>query len=309
MSQATGLHFSFEDLLKTDRLELAIVSPTDPSLKMIATIFFDHGLQKGFMVEMQFFLNNVVADDLKQLEDSSTGFSELINSYKKQVLDKIKNNNNRRRRRNNIPSKKKSENNNSKLEAKFRPRISFNKIVDDIISIFDATKKLKMLAKVISYLVELNGTLNVYTTNRGIQEAKSLARTTIELDADVITIFDKNFSSSFGAQLRNELTSLHYFNVGLVNNLLFQEISRISRTIKGLIYIARGVTAIAAILWNLLTIIQGGYSSLLGDDFYQLIASVFTSLIPSIVIPSLVYYLIPRIISFFLRRKIITVLQ
>ncbi len=308
MSQATGLHFSFEDLFKTDRLELPIVSPTDPSLKMIATIFFDRGLQKGFIVEMQFFLNNVVADDLKQLEDSSTGFSELISSYKKQVLDKIKNNN-RRRRKNNIPSRKKSENNNSKLEAKFQPRISFNKIVDDIISIFDATKKLKMLAKVISYLVELNGTLNVYTTNRGIQEAKSLARTTIELDADVITIFDKNFSSSFGIQLRNELTSLHYFNVGLVNNLLFQEISRISRTIKGLIYIARSVTAIAAILWNVLTIIQGGYSSLLGDDFYQLIACVFTSLIPSIVIPSLVYYLIPRIVSFFLRRKIITVLQ
>jgi hypothetical protein len=64
---------------------------------MIATIFFDRSLQSGFRVEMQFFLNNVVVDDLKQLE-SSTGFLELINSYKKLVSDKIKND-----RRRNMP--------------------------------------------------------------------------------------------------------------------------------------------------------------------------------------------------------------
>jgi hypothetical protein len=305
MSQATVPNFSFEDLFRTDRLELPIVSAIDPSLKMIATIFFDRSLQSEFRVEMQFFLNNVVADDLKQLE-GSTGFLELINSYKKLVSDKIKND-----RRRNMPSNE-SKNNRNKLEAKLRPEISFNKVIGYISSIFYSTKKLKTLAKVISYLVEFNGTLNVYTTNRGIHEAKSLARTIIELDADVITIFDKYFSSSsFDAQLRKELTSLHYFNVGLVNNLLFQEISIISRAIRGLIYIARSITAIAAISWNVLITSQGVYSNLLGDDFFFLLSgsSLFASLIPSIVISSLVYYLIPRIVSFFVRRKVIIVLR
>jgi hypothetical protein len=305
MSQATVPNFSFEDLFRTDRLELPIVSAIDPSLKMIATIFFDRSLQSEFRVEMQFFLNNVVADDLKQLE-GSTGFLELINSYKKLVSDKIKND-----RRRNMPSNE-SKNNRNKLEAKFRPEISFNKVIGYINSIFYSTKKLKTLAKVISYLLEFNGTLNVYTTNRGIHEAKSLARTIIELDADVITIFDKYFSSSsFDAQLRKELTSLHYFNVGLVNNLLFQEISIISRAIRGLIYIARSITAIAAISWNVLITSQGVYSNLLGDDFFFLLSgsSLFASLIPSIVISSLVYYLIPRIVSFFVRRKVIIVLR
>jgi hypothetical protein len=308
MPQATTVpNFSFEDLLETDRLELPIVSPTDPSLKLIATIFFDRSLQRGFNVEMQFFLNNVLADGLKQLEGSA-GFSELINSYKKLVSDEIKNNNGK-----NAPSNE-SKNNNTKnkLEAKFGLGVSssFNKIINDIASIFYSTKKLKTLAKVISYLDEFNGTLDVYTTNRGKHEAKSLARTTIELDADIITIFDKNFSSSsFDARLRKELTSLHYFNVGLVNNLLFQEINRISRSIRGLIYIARSVTAITAISWNFFAISQGVYSSFLGGHFvFHLTGSPFESLIPSIAIPSLVYYLIPRIVSFFVRRKVIIAL-
>jgi hypothetical protein len=60
--------------------------------------------------------------------------------------------------------------------------------MDNLIFAFDAAKNLKMLSKAMSRFIGFGGTLTVYTTNRGTNEVKPLARTVIELSPDVITL-------------------------------------------------------------------------------------------------------------------------
>ena len=83
-----------------------------------------------------------------------------------------------------------------------------------------------LLSGVISRLEIAFGTLNVITEN---SEEEHIVRTTVELDADVITILKKELAESINGDL---MLSIHGINVVIINKFFRSQILRISKQIR-----------------------------------------------------------------------------
>ena len=139
--------------------------------------------------------------------------------------------------------------------------------------------------------------INVFTIIKDAshnQKNKILARTTIELDADIITIIPPELLLLLNTKEVNFLFSLHSANIRLANYLFLYSIMRIFVIVK----LTKNIFRILSIpVWIAFTIFI--FPKGVGL-FYQFIFSI----INFIGVPALLFKLVPKIMGYIIRKKL-----
>jgi hypothetical protein len=122
---------------------------------------------------------------------------------------------------------------------------------------------------------------------------KTLARTTIELDADIITIIPPELLLLNTNEL-DFLFSLHSANIRLTNYLFLYPITKIFVVVK----LTKNILRILSVpLWI-------AFSIFIFPNKLELFYQYLFSIINFIGIPSLLFRLVPKIIGYIIRKKL-----
>ncbi len=132
--------------------------------------------------------------------------------------------------------------------------------------------------------------VNIFTLDRF--QNKILARTIIELDADIITIIPRELLSTDSV---NIYTTLHRANIRLANYLYLYPLIRIFAIIKAVKNLSR---LISILLWISFSLIMLPPTMILKDYNYLFMIFNFVG------IPAMLYKFIPKIVAFIIRRKL-----
>jgi hypothetical protein len=259
---------SFDEIISHNYAK-ANVLITSNEFGLNINVEIDQNTSNKFMVYVDFFYKNTKVD-LDKLDQNI--LSALINEYQMYVTKYTK-------------------------EKKYLPGIktSYRK------SISDAIKNITRIRKIAERLFQDIRAVNVYTVY-GLKNS-IIARTAIELDADILTIMQSEFIK---INIKNTLLNLHSINVFLVNYLFMYRISKFFSIIKTL----TNLTRIASmLLWIVFTAIPfySSYQSILSSPgnnlnlYYTALYSIFNF----IGIPSLLFKFLPKAIGYIIRYKIL----
>jgi hypothetical protein len=226
-----------------------------------------------FMARVDFFYKNLKIDFLK-VDESILAF--LINEYQLYVTKLAK-------EKKQIPS----------TETWNRKSISHT------------IKNIRRVRKIAQHLFQDLRSINVYTIH-GLK-GSVVARTTIELDADIITIMQPEL---IGISTKNSLLNLHSINVVLANYMFMYRISKFFSIIKTMTNMTR-ITSM--LLWIMSTAIPfySSQQSVLSASLnnLNLFYTVLYPLLNFIGIPALLFKFIPKVIGFIIRSRILQNLQ
>ena len=183
--------------------------------------------------------------------------------------------------------------------------IEFAKKRSDITFSWSLLKDPKLLAKVFTKITKVRKILQRYSNIRSVnvftifidvssshlKQDYILARTTLELDADIITIIPPELLLLNADQI-NFLINLHSINVSLANYLFLYPLTKIFTTVK----LIKNISGILSIpLWIVLTII------ILPKD---ILTNYIFSIINFLGIPALLFRLVPKAVGLLVRSKL-----
>jgi hypothetical protein len=268
-SSSATISSSFDEIIAHNYAK-ANVLITSNEFGLSINIETDQNNSSKFMVYVDFFHKNIKVD-LVELDQNI--LSTLINEYQMYVTKFAK-------------------------EKKYLPDIqtSYGK------SISDAIKNITRIRKIAQHLFQDMRAVNIYTIY-GLKKNSVVARTAIELDADIITIIQPEFVK---INTKNALLTLHSINVFLVNYVFMYRINKFFSIIKTL----TNLTRIASILlWIVFTAIPfySSNQSILSAPvnnlnlYYTALYSIFNF----IGIPGLLLKFIPKAIGYTIRYKIL----
>ena len=172
---------------------------------------------------------------------------------------------------------------NSHVSILSRPRLK------DIKSLGKLFRNILKISKVLERYQDLRA-VNIFTLDKF--QNKILARTTIELDADIITIIHPELLYTNSVDI---FMNLHSANIRLANYLFLYPLTKTFAVIKAIKNIAR---IISMPLWIILsaTIFP---SKMISNDYHYLFM-IFSF----IGIPAILYKFIPKIMAFIIRREL-----
>ncbi len=143
--------------------------------------------------------------------------------------------------------------------------------------------------------------INIVSVHRHCLDKDNLspiAKTVIELDADIVTILPKEFHG-FGDQTDTHLLlGIHSSNILLANHLFLYPLTRIIKLLKWLTGIARTVFTLLSLvpgLWGLWATLFLGKE----PNF-----SYILPILGFFGIPPMVYKIVPKILGYFLKKKL-----
>jgi hypothetical protein len=152
---------------------------------------------------------------------------------------------------------------------------------------------------------EVKGVLSRYQYLRAIdvvslyrinlkEDSKPIAKTIIELDADIITILPNDFQKLENEADIHSLLSIHRLNLGLANYIFLYPILRISKIIKHATGIARKGSLILSLVAGF-----GLYQSTGFDPNYVPYSALYL-----VGAPAMVYQFVPKIMGFIIKNKL-----
>jgi hypothetical protein len=129
------------------------------------------------------------------------------------------------------------------------------------------------------------------------------ARTTIELDADIVTIISPDLPAVMSTQTNKILLLLHTCNLYVVNHLFMHRIHKFSSILKTLTSTLKVISVSAWLILNLSLIFSSHH--LVSEDS----VSIAVQMIKLIGIPPLLWKFIPKIIGYVLKYQVTRSLQ
>lgn len=161
-------------------------------------------------------------------------------------------------------------------------------------------KDIKSLGKLFRNILKISKGLERYRDLRAVNiftfdkfQNKILARTTIELDADIITIINPELLNTTSVDI---FMNLHRANVRLANYLFLYPLTKSFAAIKTIKNIAR---IISIPLWIIIFNSAILPSKIISND-YNYLFMIFSF----IGIPAILYNFIPKIMAFIIRREL-----
>lgn len=176
----------------------------------------------------------------------------------------------------------------TKLSSKHKSILSWS-FIRDIKSLSRLSAKIQRIKKVLKrYRYEDLRSINVFTIDA--YQNRILARTTIELDADIITIIPQEL---LNMNQTNPFLRLHSANVSLANYLFLYPITQILIIIK----ILKNIIRVLAIpLWIIFSMIIFR-EKVLNEYFFTILNFVG--------IPAILFRFIPKITEYIIRHKLL----
>jgi len=224
---------------------------------------------RNFMARVDFFYKNLKIDFL-QLDENILAF--LINEYQIYV---------------------------AKLAEEKKPNPSIETWNSKSVS--QTIKNIRRVRKIAQHLFQDMRSVNVYTIH-GVK-GSVVARTTIELDADIITIMQPEL---IGISTKNSLLNLHSSNVLLANYIFMYRVSKFFSIIKTMTNMTRTTSML---LWIMSTAIPfySSQQSVLSASLnnLNLFYTVLYPILNFIGIPALLFKFIPKIIGYIIRYRIL----
>jgi hypothetical protein len=270
-SSSVTISSSFDKIIAHDRPKAnVLIVSNEFGLAMSVNIESDQNSSNNFMVYVDFFYNNIKIDFVKLDENV---LYVLINEYQIYVNNLVK-------ERKHLPG----------VETRYGKSIS------------QTIRNTRRIKKIAQHLFQDLRALNVYTIH-GLKNS-IVARTAIELDADIVTIISPELLKI--NTKNNSLLNLHSINVFLVNYVFMYKITKFFSIIKTL----TNLTRIASIvLWITFTIIPFYNSQQLilsaPLNNLNLYYTALYSIVNFIGIPSLLLKFIPKVIGYIIKYKIV----
>lgn len=258
LSTITISSFSFDEIITNYYPNASITIISDTGVKM--TVSIEIGQKNNIEAYIHFYYNNMTVH--YQRLDAGL-LSLLVDAYHQYINTKLSN---------------------SHVSILSRPRLK------DIKSLRNMFRNILKISKLLERYQDLRA-INICTSDK--LQNKTLARTTIELDADVLTIIDPQLLNSNSV---NIFMNLHSANVRLANYLFVYRLVKTFAVIKVIKNFAR---IISIPLWIIIngTILP---SKILSAD-YQYLFMVFSL----IGMPAILYkFIIPKIMAFVIRRQL-----
>ncbi len=130
------------------------------------------------------------------------------------------------------------------------------------------------------------------------------ARTTIELDADIVTIIRPELIAYMNTQKNSYLVLLHTCNLYLANHLFVHRINKFSAMLKTLTDTVRIISISVWLIPNLSYLLISSHHLISGD-----LVAILVQIINLIGIPAIMAGIIPKIIGYIVKYHVIRILQ
>jgi hypothetical protein len=167
-------------------------------------------------------------------------------------------------------------------------------------SLLETIRNMTKIRKIAERLFRELRSVNVYTIQASNNNV--MARTTVELDADIITIMPRQLSE---AKINNNWLKLHRINVLLANYLFVYRMKKFVSLLKVMTNLAR-ITSIALWLVSIATALLPAILSLNNlNIIYKIMYSVFIFLGG----PTLLMKFMPKVLGYVIRHTILKNLQ
>jgi hypothetical protein len=232
----------------------------------------------NFIASVDFFNESAKTVDVSQL--SSDVVSDLLYKYKEYVIKLLK----------------------DKQQEKISPKSRVSdttKATIKKISLKDFSK-IKTTAQGLFQDLRTMNVITVYSSKK-----IEVARTTIELDADIVTIIGLEIQQ-YTNVTKTLLTHLHIYNTYLANHLFALKIKKFFLNIKSTVNIVRLISVPVWVIPNLLSTVSTLPSfSILTDD-PNIMFVLGLELFNVIGVPALLLKFIPRIIGYIIRHTILS---
>jgi hypothetical protein len=167
------------------------------------------------------------------------------------------------------------------------------------------TTEIKGLKNIVDFFKEPRS-ITAYTINRFNGEI--IARTTVELDADIITVLPQNILENNNLAF---LLSLHGYNILLVNKLFEVQIKHFFADLVVITNVIRGVSLVPSAV----SVISFFLSSVHGLTHGSILPAVITTMSPFFYkyapklifryLPNFAFRIVPRIVGHFMKHKFI----
>jgi hypothetical protein len=229
----------------------------------------------NFIASVDFFNGSGIAVDVSQL--SSNVASDLLYKYKEYVIKLLKD--------------KQQEKISSESRVSDTTKATIKKV-----SLKDFSK-IKTTAQGLLQDLRTMNVITVYSSKK-----IEVARTTIELDADIVTIIGLNVQQ-YTNVTKTLLTHLHIYNTYLANHIFALKIKKFFLNIKSIVNLVRLISVPVWIIPNLSSTLPS-FSSLITDPSNLIVLGLqFFNLVG---VPALLLKFIPRIIGYIIRHTILS---
>jgi hypothetical protein len=164
-------------------------------------------------------------------------------------------------------------------------------------SILMAIKNITKIRKIAERLFQDLRSVSVYTIHASKNNA--MARTTVELDADIITIIAPELLE---VKIKNNWLKLHSINVVLANYLFVYRMKKFVSVLKAMTNLARIASVVLWIVSTAIALLSGILSPVNDlNPIYRVIISVFNF----VGVPTLLVKFIPKILGYVIRHTVL----
>lgn len=178
------------------------------------------------------------------------------------------------------------------------------------LSMLAAIKKVKVLENMADFLREPR-TITVYTINKFNKE--EIARTTIELDADVITIIPRNVLNNESVAML--LLLLHSCNVLLINRLFEEQLKNFTYSLRMIANIIRWISLIpfgVSLIPSFSSLIHGLSQGSIPQVLFTVVSPILYRYAPKLLfryVPNILFRIAPWLGGYLMKHKIILELK
>lgn len=130
------------------------------------------------------------------------------------------------------------------------------------------------------------------------------ARTTIELDADIVTIIRPELTAYMNNQKNIYLLLLHSYNLYLANHVFLHRINKFSSMLKTLTNTVKVISASIWLIPNLSYLLISSNHLFTGD-----LVGILVQIINLIGIPATLVWFIPKIVRYIVKYHVMRILQ